>query len=382
MDNEITSYAGIDSLRGYSYQIKVFMYFLTRIQMGEQVEYETIDDINISKLDVTNFDDEIVGIIKDGDSNRINSAIQVKRTKISDKIAKNVLFNWILLESNGGIVSYKLYTDAKYENEDIIFNRDMNALFNEVNKSNSRSDSLISQVKSKYGNNKKLFIDTINEIKNKHSFVSLENIDEMIYDALSEVFHKDGVVPNIYELRIIELFNYVVREIFSSIDERKPYVCTYSMYRKEIENICVRVSNVELNLDYGNYINSNPIFYHDFIGKREYKQLEFCELSHKNMLNHLRYKEYYQYYRLHNMANNKVDLLNNIEQTSSDNFEKVKDFLKHNNQDTPYNRLNETESKINLYAKTDQIRDGALIYLTKDEIDKRLQISWKDEEDG
>ena len=50
MDMERINTAGIDSLRGFSYQIKVFVWSLAGIKSGERVEYETIDDVNIQAI--------------------------------------------------------------------------------------------------------------------------------------------------------------------------------------------------------------------------------------------------------------------------------------------------------------------------------------------
>ena len=45
-------------------------------------------------------------------------AIQVKRTSITEKVAKQVLLNWMLLEKSGKtITNYILFTDKSYKNK-------------------------------------------------------------------------------------------------------------------------------------------------------------------------------------------------------------------------------------------------------------------------
>ena len=46
---DCVSSAGIDSLRGFSYQIKVFLLYLSKIKDNERMGYETIDDVSIQK---------------------------------------------------------------------------------------------------------------------------------------------------------------------------------------------------------------------------------------------------------------------------------------------------------------------------------------------
>lgn len=86
--------SGINSLGGFAYQIKVFVSYMLSMDEGMQAEFETVDDIAISKMTSDIIDDN-----EDKFRNLIVSAngikaIQVKRTSITEKVAKQVLFNW------------------------------------------------------------------------------------------------------------------------------------------------------------------------------------------------------------------------------------------------------------------------------------------------
>lgn len=90
--------SGINSLGGFAYQIKVFVSYMLSMEEGMQAEFETADDIAISKMTPDIIDDN-----EDKFRNLIVSpngikAIQVKRTSITEKVAKQVLLNWMLLE--------------------------------------------------------------------------------------------------------------------------------------------------------------------------------------------------------------------------------------------------------------------------------------------
>lgn len=380
MDYGYSNTAGINSLRGFSYQIKVFVLSLAKIKNGEQVEYETIDDVNIKTINPLNFDEKCEGIINSTGCGGTNCAIQVKRTTISGESAKKILFNWLLLEARGTVQEYRLFVDTSYGNEDIIFAHDKDKLFDEVKKTKARSDALIAQVKSIYGTDKENFKKTIQKIKDNHKFISSENIDDEILDAYTDIFIRDGVVDSIYELRIMELFNFIVKGIFASVEKREPFICDYLTFRREAENICERIKNERIDIDYGCYIKANPVCVEDFSETREYIQLNYCELSETNILTYLRHKQYYQQYRMMNLGNGRIDLVDNIELTSVENFGMVKEILQQEYRDIPRNRLNETKKMENSYSNSTQIKYGSLIYLTREDVDEERQISWKDEE--
>lgn len=381
MDFGCVNTAGINSLRGFSYQIKVFVWSLAKIKSGEQVEYETIDDVNIQTISPSNFDDKCAGVINSINNKKKNRAIQVKRTTIDSETAKKVLFNWLLLEARGDILEYQLFTDSFYGNGDIIFNQDMNILFDEIKQSKARSNALVAQVKSVYGTDKEKFEIAIKKIKKNHKFVSIDNIDNELLNAFTDIFVRDGVVDSIYELRIIELINFVIKGVFSSIEKREPFICDYLTFRREAESICERIRNEKIDINYACYTKANPICIKDFIETREYIQLMYCNLSEKNIQTHLGYRQYYQQYRIMNLGNGRADLLEDIELTSVENFIMVKDTLQHEGRDVPINRLNETKRMENSYSSSTQIKNGVLVYLTKKDMEPERQISWKDEQD-
>ena len=381
IDNDVIGGPGIDSLRGFSYQIKVFILYLSKIKAGESVEYETLEDVNISKCDPKEFDEKCKGIVSKKSAGRTNYAVQVKRTSISRDSAEKILFNWLLLEDRESVEEYCVFTDAEYENEDIIFDFDVNKKFKKICAADVRADALISKVKNIYGQDETRFITAVESIKKKHKFVSCKNVDEEIIEALSDVFVKDGVEGSIFDLRISELFGYIIKGIFNRVDERRAYTCDYLSFRREVENICERITNEKIILDYASFIKANPLKSQEFIKTREFRQLQYCELSQKVIEIHLQHKEYYHQYKLLNLGNGNGELLDSIEETSSENFEMTKDDLIYKQKDSPRNRLEETKKCPNSYANNEQIKNGALVYLTKDGIDKEKQISWKDEDD-
>ena len=82
--------SGINSLGGFSYQIKVFVSYMLSMDEHMQAEFETVDDVSVKKITPNEIDeneDKFRNLII---SSMGTKAIQVKRTTITAKIAKQV----------------------------------------------------------------------------------------------------------------------------------------------------------------------------------------------------------------------------------------------------------------------------------------------------
>ena len=173
MDTYTSDKSGINSLGGFAYQIKVFVSYMLSMDENMQAEFETVDDVSIKKITPDTIDDN-----EDKFRNLIVSpkgtkAIQVKRTTITEKIAKQVLLNWILLEgSDENVTDYILFTDSSYENSDIVFEVSAEELYSEVLDTKKTQKATIAKVKKKYEKDKQGFIDVYDAVKNKYTFVS------------------------------------------------------------------------------------------------------------------------------------------------------------------------------------------------------------------
>ncbi len=148
MATYIPDSSGIFSLSGFSFQIRVFVCYMLTLKEGMQIEFETIDDVNIGKIkhnEIDNFDDNYVNRIV---GTNTNIAVQVKRTSITESSAIKILLNWILLESSEHVITkYVLFTDAEYENVDILFSKSAQEQFEFIKESTKSSRATITKVK-------------------------------------------------------------------------------------------------------------------------------------------------------------------------------------------------------------------------------------------
>lgn len=383
MDTYVPDSSGINSLGGFSYQIRVFVYYMSILKENMQIEFETIDDVNVKKVNPNNIDDNDEDFISRVSGSDSNMAIQVKRTSIDASVAQKILLNWILLESSdNGVEKYILVTDEKYDNKDILFNKTAKEMFTIIEKSEKTTRAVIGKIKKKFNNNFSGFEKLYNNIKRKYEFVALENIDKRIDESYKVLFRKHGINTVIYYKRIAELLEHITVQIMECINKRNPYIFNFNDFMSLVEEICSRISEKTMIPLYSDFKKVHKINFKDLkvANSREYKQLLTCELPQTLIELNLIYCEYYKNLRLSYLETNKISKIENIEETTFENFQNIKFCLQRNGQDIPYNRLDETKKQSNTFADSEQIKFGSSIYLTKNKIDEEdKQISWKDE---
>jgi len=379
MDLIKTNDSGIQSLRGFSYQIKVFVYYMSKMMSNMQIEFETVEDV-VVKSSIDEHSDSFRSLLKKEDS---YYAIQVKQTSIDNDSKKKILYNWLLLEADSAnIVSYILFTDDTYNNSDSLFEIDVENLFLIIQRSNKRGNALVSKVKKIYGNNFENFSKAYCNIKEKYMFVSEQDIDNKIFNEFSVIFHKEGVSELVYAARIKEMAQTITYEILTVICRKTPYRLTYKSMLQKIEDICDRIKNDRFEPDYTVFRKNNKINLSDQIiaNSREYRQLLACNLKISRLEEHLIYLQYYESIRYRYLEDNKLNYVEDIERTTYDNFCDVKELLEQENSDSPYQRLNKTKEKQNFYVPKNQTRYGSCIYLTKELIEEDMKISWAEDE--
>lgn len=369
--------SGIKSLAGFSFQIKVFCCLAAELKEGQQIEFESIDDVATSRNCKAEKIDDLNGKILIPNYN----SIQVKHTKLSEHLAKTVLYNWVQLESSSCNISrFVLITDEKYKNSDLLETINIDDFINKVMVSTKKANANITKVKEIFSNKSESERKAIIEnILKKHDFKSIDVDNEIIEN------YKDKLLKNANEVifyqRLDELLSEITNRILKSVNSLTSYTLTYTEFQKILNNVFERFSvNISLP-SYNNFKSVTPIDLKstEIANSREYRQLQYCSISENFIRRYLLQEQYYKKVR-----NNYLDLCmeskcGDIEITAYENFEDVKEELQANNNDTPSNRFWNTTKTSNSYAENEQIRKGVCIYLTSDNVSDGNQISWKDE---
>lgn len=376
--------SGIYSLAGFAYQIKVFIYYLTKLQEHYALGYETYDDVALQKTDIGSDAQEVKLETYNGIFNTSSgiTALQIKHTSLSDIDYEKVLFNWILLKKSfPNVEKFVLLVDKSYGNTDNIFPTNLRPLYDKIINSNKKGNALITKVKKILNNDYSLFCQVCNEIKLKYKFEEIDNIDNLIFESFKSIFNHGGIKNSIYQLRIQELTKKIEYEILTSIFQSNTYTCNYNTFKSMVEDVNSRVRDDLYLPNFSDFRKSIKISISDtdIVKSRQYIQLTKCSINESYIREQLIFEEYYNTYKLRcleNLQSNKVD---DIEYTTYFNFVSTKSNLQANNIDTPNNRLFKTQEKTNSYAQNDQIRNGSAIHLTRADTDPTVLISWEDE---
>lgn len=106
--------AGLSSLSGFAYQIKIFVLLLSRLELGQQVEFETLDDVAINTVP-SNDKQEDMCIKREVDVNKKITVFQVKQTKVTETVGRRILYNWFLaLHEEPRVSKFVLYVEQGY----------------------------------------------------------------------------------------------------------------------------------------------------------------------------------------------------------------------------------------------------------------------------
>ncbi len=384
MDNaELVNDAGLSSLSGFSYQIKIFIFRLTQIRQGQQVEFETLDDVAVRFLSSKDS-------VSDScfkwcvDENSSIEVFQVKQTNVTEAVGRQVLYNWLLAyNQKSNVTKFTLYIAQGYTSNIKAFTNGSGKEYKTVIESSKAATALVSRVKQIYKDNPEKFKKDYDTICSKFEVKVLGNIDELIAEQLAVPFHATAtdIGKTYFEKRIDELFTRICARIMDCAGRRIPYVCVHAEYMQLCEEICKNISPTQYTPDYEAFrqVFSQNDLTDEIINSREYRQLSYCKLSNSEILDHLRWEQYYQSIRQHYLSDAKKEAISKTENIAHQNHKDVVYELQDEDKDTPRRRLIKTK-RCEISTLHDEFsRWGTYIFLTQDDLPN--QISWKDEDE-
>lgn len=299
MDNtELVNDAGLNSLSGFSYQIKVFIFRLTQICPGQRVEFETLDDVAVRSLpDQDSVSDYCFKWSVN--ENYDVEVFQVKQTNVTEAIGRQVLYNWLLAyNQKSNINKYILYVAQGYSVNRTAFTAGPKKEYQKIIKSDKGTTALVTRVKQIYKDNLVKFTQDYQTICSRLVVEELNNIDQLIKSRLGLPFH--AAAPDIgktyFERRVDELFTRVCARIMDCAGRRIPYVCIHAEYMQLCEEICKNISPTQYAPDYESFrqVYAQSDLTEAIISSREYRQLNYCQLQKSEILDHLSWEQYYQ----------------------------------------------------------------------------------------
>ena len=356
---------GITALAGFCFQIKVFIAEMALIQEGQSIHYEIGDDVSSENIaDI----EEWTGKTKSSD---FLTLFQVKRKNVLENSSKKVLYNWLLEDE---AQNYKLIVADGYSvNDNFLKNKDTKEIYDEL-KTQKSPISLEQRVYEKYKKTNliKEFEDKVNLIRSRYELKKDYNPDTAIHNNYKQSFFLRSDNVDIYEKRIKELCRNINFEIMKAADNKKPYTLSYNQINGIKEQIVENITESSYHINYVDFQkNAGIALDSETRNKREFQQLQFCELTDDRIIDFLTKESYYDDFKNHNLEHHNRNTIDNIE---SEAFENYKEILDAEKRPTPRKLLSNTiKNKISgTYDKMQS--DGTYISLTSD---SNKKISWK-----
>lgn len=382
-ERPIVTDSGLVSLSGFAYQMKVFLLLLSQTTEGQQVEFETLDDVVVSDILSSNKPEDYCFKRLKTSQGSI-TAVQVKQTNVSPSVSRKILYNWLLAYSaEPSITNFVLYSDEAHSVFNAAFHNDVEKEYKIIVGSAKSPTALVSRVKKLYCEDFERFKLDYNFIVNNISIES-ESVDSALSNVLQREFHATAgtIGPVFFERRIKELFNRICSRIIECVSLRKPFICTNPEFEQLCEEICRDISPDRYEPDYQAFKRTaKPLIVDEILmACREYQQLVACDLSAEDIIEHMRWEQYYENFRQHSLLDAQGERILSIEGIAFYNHQGVVTELQEMNIDKPKLRLVKTKKLSISNLNNEYSRWGAYIYLTRDDAHK--QISWKDDECG
>lgn len=375
---------GIVSLSGFAYQIKIFIFLLASLEKGEQIGFETLDDIAIQNIAHSDDDNDFC-IKTKTDSSNVCTVFQVKQTNVSSLKSHDILYNWMLaLNQNRKVSKFELYIDDSYTAKTAAFTNGYAKVYSTVISSSKGKDALITKVKSIYADDPEQFQKDYDFIVANYTLKPMHDIDSQLLCAFSTALHLDAnsVGPVYAEQRINELITKVSARIMDSAGKRKPFYSCREEIMQICDEICRNICPNKYEPDYASFeqLHAFATISEDLQETRAYKQLQYCELSTSRTIKHLLWQQYYTNIRHHYLVDGQQSKIDSIEDIAYENHNDVVMELQENGNDTPRLRLAKTKQQDIDALADEHSRWGAYVFLTNDTGIR--QISWKDDDNG
>lgn len=370
---------GVICLSGFTFQIKVFFYYLLHLQENGELGFEVLDDISMANYKQNDLDKSSYSFSTNLILNESNTVIQVKRSEISSNTFKGILYNWLIIEFHeNNIDSYLIYSEKENKVNESFLN-DCKKIYDEILKSNKKSTANISKVKQLYKDDFALFEKKYNSIITKMKIFDSFNVDDKIYEEYKTILRRTKPTEEIYKSRIEELLKTIQFNLLNNINRRKVYICSYEEFLNYVEEVCKNINEDEFEPNYYVFKETNTLDMDQIRPTREYKQLKHCSENEKFISRHIMYGLYYEDFRNTSLERNKTMKINSIENRAFDSYQDVVEKLKIDGKDEPRNRLDGCKKENNSYVKTEETKYGSLIFMTR-EAEVENQLSWKEDE--
>lgn len=373
--------SGIISQYGFLYQRKVFTwYVLSTLNVNSTYTFEGKDDIEI------NTDNKIYAI---GDKIN-NTYIQVKSGNIDKNCLAKVFCNWLALDDIENS-QFILFSEKNIEIEKILPNNVDDIIQYIERCQDKKSTSVGNQIYHQYRITEKNKENLKKDLEYIYTNINIEiiPINELELKIKNKFFDNyclDNLKNTIVnEKRLDRFISYLYNDIDRAIQDKNTYVLEYRTIFDFIKKAVTEISESKYTID---IMKTKPKFKKqaekilNTISNREIEQLKLIRDKRnfiiKGLTDEIFYKDFREVY-IEYQSND----ISNIEASAFDNYENI---ILLGAVKTPYDiysKILEKPINADLLPNEGIYQNGCYIFLTSDNVDKSIQISWelKDDED-
>lgn len=344
-------------------------------------KFEGRDDIEIT------MDDKIYTI-----QDSKGCCIQVKSGHVSDDCFSKIICNWLLLDdsktTNFGLTLENdlLFDYSSGERVGAIYDF---ILSGKDKKKNAIARKAYDKYKDKLDTEADIVKEQIASLLNcfQKSVMSMEAADQELTAIFNEHYCLDITDYEVAKSKRLErLLSYINLRIDDSIKNKKPYTLLYPDFVRLVMQVTEEISDKKYTIDIKYLKNKSRETAQKIVEERfarEVKQLYLVDSEESfvvdGIVHELMYKDFCSVYEQH-----KTVEISNLEQTAKENHEAAK-FSLSEVDNTPKNVFIKTLDKqieSELLPPGLIYRKGCYIYLTGDDVQGDVQITWGEENEA
>lgn len=366
--------AGITSQYGFLFQRKAFILLaLENIGIQKAFTFEGKDDIEITG-------DNSIYSVKVSES----SYIQVKSGTVSEECFSKVVCNWLLLDIMDSDTTIMLFAENPLSGnitEDTIFeviskgkDKKQNSItrraYNKFHESiENDSDSLKKQIRDLLG-------------KISYDICSMQDLDQRLEQVFFSTYCQDITQYDLAKSKRLErLISYINQDIDNALKVKKSFTLFFSDLIRHIMKVCEEITDdryiariPELKKKFKNQatqIATNRAF-------REVRQLYLVDQADDFVIDGIVHELIYKDFRDIYSVQNETEIIN-LEENAFENYQSALFALDKTQAAIPC-KVYQNTLKLPIGGKLlpdgPIYRKGCYVYLTRDDIDPEIQITW------
>lgn len=368
--------SGINAQAGFVFQKQVFLHKLIGLQSSDAATFEGLDDVSVDSRREKNESLAIVGLPK-------KELVQVKAGDVNATTMMRIVCNWVLAtRDHPWIDGYELVVQCGRNVDSAILQEDAESIYENIlekSKTKRNRNALYKQIVTAIG--KSNFAEIFTRIKACKITLMTEDINRLLKEELVDILYKgtDECSGKFYDQRVEELQRKVFYAIDKCMEQRKEFSVKKEVFRDICNDVVERISANRYDPDFELFVadlNVNALLDE---GGRHVQQLTKCEMDQDDRKAALCEMAYYSAIRQFHLERMDLSKQEAIEETAHRNFRHAVMRLGAMGQDSPTMRFVETREAENRRCSNEQEKWGACVYLTRDDAEKKHQITWWDE---